>query len=280
AAPAGVFRSPSAGPQRAGLRPSVRTAAHIALSPPNTGRPGQKATGIPTTDLPGRPSPTHLEQTLDSSRARREKHRSSSPHQQPPLSARRALLRSSPLPARPVAPPPARRVVEELVVPDAGLVLLWPFLPRYLQKLGWVDERPGFVDEVRRMWAIFQLGLLSDGRPPREHWLGLPKLLCGVEPDSFWFLPGEPAEAERIAAAEEGERLLAAVIAHVRALRDPPVAAFQRDFLRREGILSRRSPRWLLRVQPAPQDLLLPQFPWTWAWIRLPWMDAALEVEW
>ena len=41
-----------------------------------------------------------------------------------------------------------------------------------------------------------------------------------------------------------------------------------------------RDGAWLLRVERQTYDLVLDRFPWGWEWLRLPWMDAPLRVEW
>ena len=37
---------------------------------------------------------------------------------------------------------------------------------------------------------------------------------------------------------------------------------------------------WLLRVERASHDLVLDRFPWSWSWLKLPWMGDPLRVEW
>ena len=51
-------------------------------------------------------------------------------------------------------------------------------------------------------------------------------------------------------------------------------------FLWRKGVLSSRDGAWLLRVERESYDLVLDRFPWSFEWIKLPWMKAALRVEW
>jgi hypothetical protein len=50
--------------------------------------------------------------------------------------------------------------------------------------------------------------------------------------------------------------------------------------LRRPAVLTSRTGAWLLRVERRPEDGLLERFSWGWSWIRLPWMEHPLQVEW
>jgi hypothetical protein len=58
------------------------------------------------------------------------------------------------------------------------------------------------------------------------------------------------------------------------------IAALREAFLLRKGVLSSRDETWLLRVERAPHDLMLEKLPWPTSWVKLPWMEAPLCVEW
>jgi hypothetical protein len=50
--------------------------------------------------------------------------------------------------------------------------------------------------------------------------------------------------------------------------------------LLRSGLLTAEAGGWLLRVERRTHDIILERFPWPWGWVRLPWMDHVLRVEW
>jgi hypothetical protein len=50
--------------------------------------------------------------------------------------------------------------------------------------------------------------------------------------------------------------------------------------LQRPGLLSARPGAWVLQVERRPGDEVLDGLPWSWSWIRLPWMDDLLQVVW
>ena len=200
----------------------------------------------------------------------------------PQLAAQRRRLGPlgplAPRPTRPQPPPRSpRHRLDELYVEDAGLVILWPFLERFFLRVGLLDDELRFVDEPASMQAIALLAQLAREDPdPPEFTLPLAKLLVGRDPTASFTLE-RPLSAVHVA---EGERLLAAVIAHATILRDMPVADFRAAFLRRPAALCTRDGAWTLQVEGRAHDLVLARFPWAWSWLKLPWMPGPLRVEW
>ena len=52
------------------------------------------------------------------------------------------------------------------------------------------------------------------------------------------------------------------------------VDGFRGTFLLRQGVLSTRDGAGLLRVERETYDVVLERFPWSWEWVKLPWMEA------
>lgn len=172
--------------------------------------------------------------------------------------------------------PDALAGLDQLYVDDAGLVILWPFLDPFFTRTGLLDEHR-FIDEQAPMQAIALLAELAFADPePPEFRLPLAKLLCGLAPDAGLALERPLTQQQR----DECDRLLAAVIGHASVLRDMSPASFRATFLRRCGALSIRDGSWLLQVEQAAADLLLERFPWSWSWIKTPWMPDPLRVAW
>lgn len=167
--------------------------------------------------------------------------------------------------------------LDELYVEDAGLVILWPFLERFFVRAGVLGEDRRFLDEAAQLQAVALVACLATAEPaPLEFRLPLAKLLCGrpLESDFALERPLTPAQLA------EADRLLAAVIDRVPALDEPSSAEFRAGFLARPGALGARDGAWLLQVERRPHDTVLDRFPWSWRWVRLPWMAAPLRVEW
>ncbi len=165
---------------------------------------------------------------------------------------------------------------DERYVENAGLVILWPFLGHFFGHLGLLEEKR-FKDPAASQRALALLQYLASEDPaPPEYLLGLNKVLCGMDPNALFDLAEPLTDAE----AEECTRLLGAVIARAPVLGKMSLAGFRGSFLLRQGVLSIRDGAWLLHVERAAYDLVLDRFPWSVGWVKLPWMQAPLWVEW
>ncbi|RPI22462.1 MAG: hypothetical protein EHM61_22220 [Acidobacteria bacterium] len=165
---------------------------------------------------------------------------------------------------------------EGLFVDNAGLVLLWPFLPPFFEKAGLVRMKE-FRTESARERAVLLLESLATGiSRSSEHLLVLNKLLCG------WPVL-EPVEIDFEATAleeQESKDLLESVIVAWKILKRTSVAGLRSAFLRREGRLVHQGQGWQLKVARSGFDVLLDHLPWSIGVVRLPWMEEALFVEW
>jgi len=165
---------------------------------------------------------------------------------------------------------------DEVYVGNAGLVLLWPFLGHFFAGLGLLVEQQ-FKDEAARQRAVGLLQHLATGAPAfPEYLLPLNKLLCGVDLTQLFDFGDPLTDGE----ADEALALLRAVIEHAPILRDMTPAGLQGTFLLRQGVLRISAGAWLLQVERESYDVVLERFPWSWDWVKLPWMAAPLRVEW
>lgn len=187
--------------------------------------------------------------------------------------------------SRRTAPAPARQDPHERSGPEdshavmtAGLCLLWPFLTRFFARLQLLDDKEaGFASLAAQQRAVLLLHHLATGeRDAPEFALLLPKALCGMPPFASCEI------TEPVTAAEEAEaaQLLDAAIAHAGCLGTISHAGLRETFLMRPGMLGTRDGAWLLRLERRSADVLLERIPWTLQWLRLPWMQAAMRVEW
>lgn len=159
---------------------------------------------------------------------------------------------------------------------NAGLVLLWPYLPRFFQQSGLADNTDFHSPSARERGVLLLEYLVCGETEFPESRLMLNKLLCGwpiLDPVAREI---EPSEIE----IREVEELLAAVIAHWQSLRNTSPAGLREAFLHREGRLAHDDMGWQLMVNRTGYDVLLDSLPWGIGLIRLPWMKEALRVEW
>lgn len=178
--------------------------------------------------------------------------------------------------AKTAAPTPT---VDALYVPNAGLVLLWPFVQRFAERLDLLQPgkpvRWRDAAAAQRAAVLLHCVISGDAEPP-EFQLALPKLLCGLPLDDTLALDEPLSEAEQA----ECTSLLVAAIAQAPILRQMSVAGFRGSFGLREGQLSARDGHWLLRVERQAYDVVIDRFPWSANLVRLPWMPALLQVQW
>ena len=180
--------------------------------------------------------------------------------------------------AQPEVPAASRideRADASLLVPDAGLVLLHPFLPRLFTACGlWRESAPRELDAPRAAALLHWLAH-GDDEPAQEFELPLVKLLLGLA-------TGEPLVPVPVRDEDraQGETLLHDAIAHWRALGSSGVDALRASFLQRRGLLEARGDAWHLRIEPAPFDVLLGRLPWPLNCLKLPWMIRSLAIDW
>jgi len=161
-----------------------------------------------------------------------------------------------------------------LMVGNAGLVLLHPFLPRLFEAcLLSQDKR---VKNLEAAAAL--LHWLATGRDEvHEFELGFVKLLLGLRPETPLAV-GEGLVGKR--EREEGEALLASVIGHWKALGKSSADALRVAFLQRRGALREDEAGWRLQLEPESYDVLLGRLPWGLATVKLPWMTRPLYTDW
>ena len=165
---------------------------------------------------------------------------------------------------------------DEIFIGNAGLVILWPFLGVLFGRLGLLEENRFADDPARQRGVALLQYLASADTAAPEYLLPLNKLLCGMALESVFELETPLAEEE----TAECEALLEAVIAQAPVLNAMSIPGFRGSFLLRAGVLGIRDGAWLLRVEREAYDLVLDRFPWGFQWVKLPWMEAPLQVEW
>ena len=173
-------------------------------------------------------------------------------------------------------PPVPQEVKEPLIIYNAGLVLLWPYLSRLFKALKYVDKKE-FVSIEAQYKAIHLLQYLATGKTQApENELLLNKVFCKFpisEPVPFGveFLPGELKMAEG---------LLMGAIKNWPKMKSMSPNSFRGSFLIREGTIEETEDRWLIHVTKKPFDVLLKSLPWGFTFINLPWLQKFVSVEW
>jgi hypothetical protein len=163
-----------------------------------------------------------------------------------------------------------------LMVENAGLVLLWPFLSRFFAEAGLLEDG-AFPSAAAAERAVLLLHLAATGQHETpEPSLVVNKLLCGFdleEPVAGGFTPTE-RELREIGELHDS------VLQAWSALGATSATGLQASFLQREGVLSRQELGWNLKVVRRGYDVLLDRLPWGIGLVMLPWMQEPLVVEW
>lgn len=162
-------------------------------------------------------------------------------------------------------------------VENAGLVLVWPYLGRFFEIVGLMNDA-GFISSFAQERAVFLLQYIASGKTEAEEAeLVLNKVLCGVPLTLPIF-----RTRIRVTAQEEKmtQSMLEAAIGHWTNLGETSVTTFRESFLLREGSLESRAESYKLNVESKAFDLLLQTLPWSISMISLSWMEKVLEVDW
>ena len=190
---------------------------------------------------------------------------------------------------------PGKKREDELRVHHAGLVLLWPLLARWWNRLGLMtmphDDIPlQFVSTLSQMDAIAFLDVLIWQDEEGGEWRStLSKLLCGWPlsvPLDGW--PEPERIAELSAFAETCLHDTVQQIQQIQFLQSQSRPGLNqlsvRDvcqlFLQRGGVLKDTQNGWQLTVAPHPSDILLWGIPWPIEQIVYPWLPEPLNVKW
>lgn len=182
------------------------------------------------------------------------------------------------------SPPNAAEAADEVAsnteswsIPNAGIALIAPWLPRLWAQLGWTKDHQ--FSSLETTWlAVQMVQYLSDGQeaPPPEYQLLLPKILCGLPPAALFDPERGLSDAERA----EGDVLLEAVLKQAPGLGLISIGALRGSFLWRAGLLRPADFCWQLHVAQETHDILLERIPWNFQIIRYLWMEAPIYVEW
>jgi hypothetical protein len=164
----------------------------------------------------------------------------------------------------------------QVFVENAGLILLWPFLSTYFQRIDLMFAGK-FRDEKSAYRAVHLLYFLATGQEqPQEYRLILNKVLCGVK-------TAKPVTRNLLLTDEEkelSEGLLKAVTQQWEPLKNTSISGLREAFLQRQGRLIINEENYVLRIEKKPYDILLDKLPWSIGMIKTSWMDKVMQIEW
>lgn len=167
---------------------------------------------------------------------------------------------------------------KSIFIQNAGLVLLHPFFKNLFTETGlMINEQ--FTDANLLNRAVHLLQYLTNGQTEMpEYFLTLNKVLCGMPQELHSNRFVKLSETE----LRECDELLQAAIQHWDVLKNSSAAALQETFLQRPGklLFSEDENAWILVIEKRGVDILLEKIPWGYSYIKHPWMQYALRVDW
>lgn len=166
---------------------------------------------------------------------------------------------------------------EQIVVFNAGLVLIHPFLRYFFEGLNLLNSELNFKSQSGAFKAVHLLQFIATGQELTEEIdLPLNKILCGLDITDPVPKNIHLSEEEK----EESVFLIKTVLERWEALKTTNPAALRETFLQREGILKKSGQSWTLVVERNTFDIMLEKLPWSFSLIKLPWCEQILNVEW
>lgn len=177
---------------------------------------------------------------------------------------------------RPPVELPAKKVKIPLLVRNAGLVILWPYITRLFKLINYSDGKV-FLSEDAKVRGVLLLQYLATGQTSSpENELVLNKIMCSLPvstpvPTSVDFTPDEIKAADG---------LLLGAIGNWSKMKTMSPAALRGTFILRTGNIVEEADRWRLTVDKGPYDIILKTLPWGYTFVKFQWMDKFITVDW
>ncbi len=165
---------------------------------------------------------------------------------------------------------------QSLIVKNAGLVLVCPFLDKLFSFAGLLTNNK-FKSADEAALAIYMLHYLATGdKNSVEQDLTIPKILVGW--DSDLVVPSEINPGDSL--YKECDNLLSAIIMHWSVLKGTSPGGLREAFLARSAQIERKDDGWYFVIERRGVDILLDQLPFGISVIKLDWLDYPVYVAW
>lgn len=173
-------------------------------------------------------------------------------------------------------PAEVKTVPDMLYVRNAGLVVISPYITRLYDVLGYTNDSK-FVDDDAQFRAIHLLQYVATGQiQTPENELVLNKILCNYPIASPVPLTMDFSEKELGVA----NGLLIGVTKNWAAVGNMSPNGLRGSFIVRDGTLEEATDRWNMKVTRQVFDILLKSIPWGYTFVKLPWMEKFVSVDW
>lgn len=159
-------------------------------------------------------------------------------------------------------------------IANSGLIIIHPFLKTFFGRLGLLSETGQLKDPEL---CVHLLHYLATGvEEDYEHQLCFEKLLCAIPQE----LPVERFVPLTEEMKQEADGLLKAVLNNWTILRNSGAELLQYEFLQREGMVQMDEKNIYISFERKTQDILIDKLEWTLSFVKLPWLDKVIRVNW
>lgn len=165
---------------------------------------------------------------------------------------------------------------EELFIDNAGIVILYPFISIYLDRLGLLAgvKEKDISDQLK---AIHALQYLVTGKQNhQEYELLFIKVLCDFPLDKAYQKQKRLSKSAR----DIAEGLLNHILTLWSAIGGTSIEGLRTTFLQRNAKLNFTKEAIYLNVEAKPFDILLDHLPWSIELLNFSWMDRNIHVLW
>lgn len=166
---------------------------------------------------------------------------------------------------------------EEILIDNAGLILLHPFLPQLFTKLDFYtkDEKKLNPNKIHEATQLLHF-LATKNESPFEYELTFEKFLCGIPFNTPINRFQKISEVQK----QECDILLTSVVKHWKALKTSNTDILRSGFLTREGKLIKEADSTKIHIQRQGHDILLERIPWGISVMNLPWLNKITYITW
>lgn len=172
-------------------------------------------------------------------------------------------------------------ITDEIIVENAGIVLLQPFFPSVFKNLGFLNEKNQWIDEEAQVLAIYTLYYIATGEwEASEDQVLIEKILTGFPLENVLPLV-EKKDILTEALAAQMEELLEVIHDNWKPMRNCTWTGLRNDFLTRSAQLEKMDEmNYKLILEPHMLDVLLPLKNWGMSLVKYSWMEGMVFVEW
>ena len=159
-------------------------------------------------------------------------------------------------------------------VPNAGLIILHPYLKPFFYDCGIIDETNTIIDPEMAVHTLHYLATKKEQQ--LESQMLFEKFLCGI--------PLKKSIQRHVQLSDtikqQAEELLASVVENWGVLNNASPDLLRHEFLQRAGKLSFKEDNPKIVIERKTQDILVDKLPWGIGICRLPWLDHLVYTNW